>query len=90
MKGTITYCGLKGVFLRGSVPLQTLCAPYLWWGAGFDVDSTHVFPQGVLAVITLVGSVAGDKEAKACTECKEDFLSIQCPSPWESVPKVLQ
>ncbi|KAB0345364.1 hypothetical protein FD754_022290, partial [Muntiacus muntjak] len=27
---------------------------------------------------------------KACTECEEDFLSIQCPSPWESAPKVLE
>ena len=66
VKGTVTYCGLRGVFLCGNVPLQTLCTPYLWWRAGFDMDSTHIFPQDVLAVITLVGSVAGDKEAKAC------------------------
>lgn len=65
------YCGLKGVFLCGNVPLQTVCAPYLWWRAGFDVDSGHIFPHGVLAVITLEGSVAGDKGAKACTECRE-------------------
>lgn len=54
------------------------------------MDSSHIFPQGVLAVITLVGIVAEDKGAKACTECEGDFPSIQCPSPWESAPKVLE
>ena len=32
--------------------------------ARFDVDTSHVFPQDVLAVITLVPCVAGDREAK--------------------------
>ena len=33
--------------------------------AGFDVDTSHVFPQGVLAAITFVVDVAGDRGAKA-------------------------
>ena len=27
--------------------------------AGFDVDTSHVFPQGVLTTVTLAGGVAG-------------------------------
>lgn len=37
--------------------------------AGFDMDS-HVFPQGVLAAIALVGGVARDGEARVGTRCE--------------------
>ena len=33
--------------------------------AGFNVDASHVFPQGILAAITLGGSVAGGGGARA-------------------------
>lgn len=33
--------------------------------AGFDMDPTHVFPQGVLAAMTLVEGRAGDEGATA-------------------------
>lgn len=33
--------------------------------AGFNVDASHVFPQGILAAITLGGSVAGGGRARA-------------------------
>ena len=39
-------------------------------GAGFDVDTSHIFPQGVLAAITSVGHVAGDGRARACIGCE--------------------
>lgn len=32
---------------------------------GYDVDAIRVFPQDVLAAITLVGSVAGEGEVRA-------------------------
>lgn len=46
---------------------------------GFDVDTSHVFPRGVLTAITLIEGVAG-AEALAQGE-KWDFLSAQCLSP---------
>ena len=33
--------------------------------AGFDVDANHIFPQGVLAAISLVEVRAGDGGARA-------------------------
>ena len=38
--------------------------------AEFDVDASHVFPQSVLAAITLVGGVADDWGARVCAGCK--------------------
>ena len=51
--------------------------------AGFDVDTSHIFPQGMLATVTLVGDVAGDGGARACAGrgMRWDFLSAQWPSP---------
>ena len=34
--------------------------------AGFDVDASHVFPQNVLAAITLVSGGAGDRAGLGC------------------------
>ena len=36
---------------------------------GFDVDTSHVFPQGVLAIVLLMGSVFGVGETRAYTGC---------------------
>ena len=38
--------------------------------AGFDVDTSHVFPQSVLATITLIGGVVGVGGSKACAGCE--------------------
>ena len=38
--------------------------------AGFDVDVSHIFPQDVLVIITLVGSVAYNRGARTCTGCE--------------------
>lgn len=43
--------------------------------AGFDVDPSHVFPQGVLEAITLLGSDAGERGTSAGTGCVVGFLS---------------
>ena len=41
--------------------LCRLCVPKTFGGrAGSDVDTSHIFPQGVLATVILLGDVAGD------------------------------
>ena len=37
---------------------------------GFDMDESHIFPQGVLAAITLVVGESIDGGARAVTECE--------------------
>ena len=37
---------------------------------GFDKDASNVFPQGVLATITLVGDVADFGGARTCSGCE--------------------
>ena len=47
------------------------------------VDTSHIFPQNVLAAITLIRSVIGVGEAKAQAQSvRQDFLSAQ----WLSLP----
>ena len=54
-----------------SVSLFSLCVPSDFGRrAGFDMNTSHVFPQGVLAAVTLVGGRAGDGGAKARTRCE--------------------
>ena len=38
--------------------------------AGFDMDTSHVFPHGVLAAITLAGNEARDGGARAGIGCE--------------------
>lgn len=38
--------------------------------AGFDVDTSHIFPQGMLASITLTVDVVGVRRPEACTVCE--------------------
>lgn len=38
--------------------------------AGFDVDASHIFPQGVLAAIIFVGVEAGGAGARAGAGCE--------------------
>lgn len=39
-----------------------------------EVSKRHVFPQGVLVAITLLGSGAGDGGARARTRCESGLL----------------
>ena len=41
--------------------------------AELDVDASHIFPQGTLATITLIGSVAGVGGTRGCTGSKARF-----------------
>ena len=61
----VTYCSPEGMFLCGSVPIQTAGARCLWWESWICCGHNHIFPQGVLAAITLVGGGAGDGGARA-------------------------
>lgn len=42
--------------------------------AGFDMDASHVFPQGVLAAVTSAGGGAGVGEARARARCEAGLL----------------
>ena len=62
--------------------------------AGFDVDGSHAFPQGVLTAITLVGCVADDGGARTCAGCEVGLLLcsvvITAMSGAGSAPKLLK
>ena len=47
----------------------------------FDVDTNHIFPEGVLAIIPSIGKAVDVGESRACAGCKWYFLS----SPWLSL-----
>ena len=50
--------------------LWKLHMPNAFGGRAGIVYACHIFPQGVLASMTLVVGVAADGEAKACTGCE--------------------
>ena len=60
--------------------------------AGFIVFTSHVFPQGVLAAITLIGGVTGVGRARACAECEAGLplcsVAITALSGLRSAPQV--
>ena len=47
-----------------------MCASVFSVRAGFDVDTSHILPQGVVTTITLRRGVIGIGEARACTGCE--------------------
>ena len=47
---------LEGVSLSGSFPMQSAYALWLWWEAGYNMNTSHIFPLDLLAAATLVGS----------------------------------
>ena len=62
-------------FLNGcsyvGASLEKLCVPNAFGGiSGFDADAIHVFPQGVLVAITLIGHGVGDSGATAGAMCE--------------------
>lgn len=40
----------------------------------FNVDASHIFSHGVLAMIIFVVSVHGDGEARACAKCETELF----------------
>ena len=74
---------LKGCSFVGR-SLSRLCLPSAFGGkAEFDVNAYHIFPQGVLVAITLLGGVAGDEGARACAKFEASLPLLcghQCPA----------
>ena len=79
---------LKGRFYVG-VSLNRLCVPSV-----FVVDTSHIFPQGVLVTISLVGRVAGVEGTRVCAGCEAELplwsLAISALSRAGSAPKLLE
>ena len=57
--------------LGGNILIQCVCVLRVFGGrAGFGVNTSHIFPQDVLAAITLVGGGAGEGVARAGSRCE--------------------
>ena len=55
--------------------LYGLCVPRGFGEkAGYDMSTSHIFPQDVLAALTLVRGGAGDRVAKARVRCESGFF----------------
>ena len=85
---------LKGCPYVG-VPLCKVCVPSAFGGrAGFDMDASHLFPQGVLAAITLLGGGAGDEGVRGGAWCEAGLslcsVAITTLSGVGSGPKMLK
>ena len=87
------------MFLWGSIPIQTACAGGFGGRAGSDMNTSHIFSQGALEVITLGGGRTGDGAARARGSVSQGFPSAQwpaspywgwgwVPSCWSTDPKV--
>ena len=61
--------------------------------AGFNMDTSHIFLQGVLAVFPLTGSVAGIGGCKACVGYEVGFplcsVAVTILSGAGSAPQVM-
>ena len=84
----VTYCGLEGVFLCGSVPI--LFSSAFGERAGYDMDASYVFPQSVLAAIILVGAGTGGQVGRVGGQREAGFSLAQWLSPpsrvWVLIP----
>lgn len=54
---TVTYFSFKGMLLCRNVPVQTALSNAFSGKARFDMDVSHIFPQGLLAALTFVGGL---------------------------------
>lgn len=53
---TVAYCGLEGLFVKWDyLWLACICLIFLVQRMFFSMDVWHVFPQCVLALISLMG-----------------------------------
>lgn len=71
-------------------PFADCVCPVPFMGDGFDVDTSHVFLQGVLTAITLIEGVAGDGGASTGWEVGLPLCSVSVTtlSGTESDPKL--
>lgn len=79
---TFTYCAFEGVHYCGSVPMQTARAQGFCWNGWCEVDASHIFPQVVLAVATLVAHWAGDGGVRTMIEVELPLFSVAITALW--------
>lgn len=90
----VSYCGPEGMFLCENIPVQTACDHVFGTRSGFDGDDSHLFPQGLLATITLLKGLAGVGGSKDHTGyevglCLCSMSAAALPGVW-SVAKLLE
>lgn len=74
----VSYFDLEAVSFV-EVTLYSLCVPSgFGQSAGSDISMNHVFPQGLLAAITLVGGGARDGRSRARALMSQGFSSAPC------------
>lgn len=61
---------LKACFYVGASLFRLCVSSVFGVRAVFDMDTSHVFPQGVLAVIPLLGNMVGAGVSIACVGCE--------------------
>ena len=62
------------------VSLYSLCVPGGFDGrTGFDMNTSQIFPQGVLAAISMVGGETGDAVTRTRASLSQGFPSAQWP-----------
>ena len=75
----VSYFDLEAVSFCGSNLIRSVCSQWLWWETGSDISMNHVFPQGLLAAITLVGGGARDRGLEQSPP--ESGLLCSMPTP---------
>lgn len=58
--------------------MQHVCAGWLWSRVGSDMSVSHIFPQGVLAAFTFVGSGAEIEVLEPAPSVSWALSSVQC------------
>ena len=61
---TVTYYGLEQMSFCWSIPMLYTFVQCLWWDKWIRSEHESCLPQGVLAVISLVGDVVRGGKAK--------------------------
>ena len=92
LNGKVTYGGLEDISLYGSILIHLQGSSDFDSRAGFDLNTSHVFLQGVLSAIILLGGGVRDEGPEPGVS--QGFPSAQWPSQsyfraWVS-PKLLE
>ena len=68
---TVTYCSLEKGHPCVGATLHSLHVPSGFGGeAGSDVNTSHIFLQGMLAAVTLVEGGTAERGARARARCE--------------------
>ena len=87
---TVTCCSLEGVFLCGSISIQTVCVQCLWLESWIWCGHKSHLSSGSAGSYHIGKVGAGDGGARAGAWCEADFHSAQWPAPpywwWGVIP----